>query len=259
MISAFENVLPLRVDLSRTGEVICKIEQLILEKGIKAGVRLGSKEELCRTFGVAPGTLNEALRVLETRGIVELRRGSKGGVFAAAVSMQPSLDQVPFGAKRDAVALEQCLAVIAQLEPLVAIEAAKSAKREAVAELYCLVEQMAPANPRWLKRRCLFQQRLAQMGSNAVLTGVYVTLLSYLEQQCASFAPMHDYSNRQSAIVAHRALVDAIASGDAQQAAAAASLAREWLIPRSALGKEALKPLVWIDGLSENNTHVLVH
>jgi DNA-binding FadR family transcriptional regulator len=258
--SAFQNVLPLRSDLSRTGELICKIEELILEKGIRPGVRLGSKEELCKCFSVSPGTLNEALRVLEMRGIVELRRGSKGGVFAAAGFMQCCLDQVPFGARLDdSVALEQCLVVIGQLEPLVAIEAAKSAKREAVAELYCLVGQMAPADPHWLKRCCLFQQRLAQMGSNAVLTCVYTTLLSYLEQQRASFAPMPDRSSRQSAIIAHRALVDAVASGDAQQAAAAASLAREWLVPRSALRKEGLKPSVWTDGLCENDTHVLVH
>ena len=93
VLSVFEDVLALkRVDIPRTKELISEIEELLLEKGIKPGVRLGSKEELGRCFRVSPGTLNEALRVLETRGILELRRGSKGGVFAAAVSMQPSLD-----------------------------------------------------------------------------------------------------------------------------------------------------------------------
>jgi DNA-binding FadR family transcriptional regulator len=122
---AFENVSPLRnVDLPGTGELIRKIESLLLEKKIKQGVRLGSKEELCHCFRVSPGTLNEALRVLETRGVVELRRGSKGGVFAATLSIQPCLDEVPFGSTRDPVALEQCLMVVTQLEPLVAIEAA---------------------------------------------------------------------------------------------------------------------------------------
>ena len=258
--SAFENVLPLkRVDLPRTGELICEIEELLLEMDIKPGVRLGSKEELCRCFRVSPGTLNEALRVLETRGIIELRRGSKGGVFAAAVSMRPFLDQLPFGAKRDAVAVEQCLVVLTQLEPLVAIEAAKSAQREAIAELYYLVEQMAPVDPgRWLKWRCFFQQRLAQMGSNTVLTGVYTMLLRSLEQHFASIVPLHDRSNHQRANVAHRVLVDAIASGNAQQAAAA-SLACEWLISRSSLRKERPKPPLWIDALSANDTHVLVH
>ena len=72
------------------------------------------------------------------------------------------------------------------------------------------------------------------MGSNAVLSSVYTTLLSYLEQQCTRFAPVHDESNHQRAIVAHRALVDAIACGDAQQAAAA-SLVCKWPIPASSL------------------------
>jgi DNA-binding FadR family transcriptional regulator len=147
--------------------------------------------------------------------------------------MQPCLDQMSFGAKREAV--EQCLLVVIQLEPLVALEATKSAHGDAITELYCLVEQMAPAGPgHWLKRYCSFQQRLAQMGSNAVLSSVYTTLLSYLEQQCARFAPVHDESNHQRAIVAHRALVDAIACGDGQQAAAA-SLVCKWPIPSSSL------------------------
>ena len=233
MACTLENDLLCSFDLSRTRELIGKIEQLIRQKGMKPGIRLGNKKELCRCFKVSPGTLNEVLRVLETRGIVELRRGSKGGVFVAAVSMQPCLDQVSFGAKREAV--EQCLLVVIQLEPLVALEATKSAHREAITELYCLVEQMAPAGPgHWLKRYCFFQQRLAQMGSNAVLSSVYTTLLSYLEQQCTRFAPVHDESNHQRAIVAHRALVDAIACGDAQQAAAA-SLVCKWPIPASSL------------------------
>ena len=115
------------------------------------------------------------------------------------------MDLVPFGAKCDAVAIEQCLAVLAQLEPLVAIEAAKSAQREAIAELYYLVEQMASVDSRrWVKRRCLFQLRLAQMGSNAVLTGVYTMLLRSLEEHFASVAPVHDHSRYQRANPAHR-------------------------------------------------------
>ena len=107
MACPLENDLLCSFDLSRTRELIGKIEQLIRQKGMKPGIRLGNKKELCLCFRVSPGTLNEVLRVLETRGIVELRRGSKGGVFVAAVSMQPCLDQVSFGAKREAV--EQCI------------------------------------------------------------------------------------------------------------------------------------------------------
>ena len=256
MIFALQNDLPRRIDLSRTGELICKIEELILQNGIKPGIRLGSKEELCRYFKVAQGTLNEVLRVLETRGIVELRRGAKGGVFAAAVSLQPDLDKVSFEAKRDAVSLQQCLVVVVQLEPLVAIEAAKSPRPEAIADLYCLIEQMTSGDPCHLaKRHCLFQIRLAQMGSNAMLTRIYTTLLSYLEEHCASFATVDDQLSRQHAIVAHRALVDAIASGDAPQVAAA-SLVCRWLIPRSSSPRE---PSVWIGAFRENNSQVLVH
>ena len=231
--SAFENVSPLRgVDRPRTEELASKVEELLLEKAVKPGVRLGSKAQLCRWFRVAQGTLNEALRVLEARGVVELRRGAKGGVFAAAASLHAYRDKMLFETERDVGALRQCLAVATQLEPLVAIEAAKSTQREAVGELRCLVEQMMAADPsRWFKWRCLFQRKLTGMGSNGVLTRVYLTLLSYLEQLFPDVAPPLDHSNCQRAVAAHRALVEAVACGDAPRAAATASRACEGLFP----------------------------
>ncbi|MBW0000050.1 MAG: FadR family transcriptional regulator [Verrucomicrobia bacterium] len=233
MSSAFENVSPLRgVDRPRTEELASKIEELLLDKAIKPGVRLGSKTQLCRWFRVAQGTLNEALRVLETRGVVELRRGAKGGVFAAAASLHPCRDEMFFETERDAAALHQCLAVATRLELLVAIEAAKSAQREAVGELRCLVDQMMVADPsRWFKWHCLFQRKLTGMGSNGVLTRVYLTLLSYLEQLFTDVAPLLDSSSCQRAVAAHRALVDAVACGDAPRAAATASVACQGVFP----------------------------
>jgi DNA-binding FadR family transcriptional regulator len=44
---------------------------------------LGSKDEVRQRCSVSVGTFNEALKIAQTRGIVALRRGPGGGIFAA--------------------------------------------------------------------------------------------------------------------------------------------------------------------------------
>src|SRR4051812_5992638 len=45
------------------------------------GDRLGTKKELSTRLGIAGATLNEAIRLLQERGLVTLRSGPKGGIF----------------------------------------------------------------------------------------------------------------------------------------------------------------------------------
>src|SRR5882757_6150164 len=50
------------------------------------GARLGTKEEMRGRSGVSVGTFNEALRLLQSRGLVTVRPGPGGGLFAAQQS-----------------------------------------------------------------------------------------------------------------------------------------------------------------------------
>ena len=138
-------IVPLgRSTNSLAEELVRRIERLVSQRGLEDTGRLGSKEELRQQFQVAHGTMNEAIRVLETRGVVELRRGPRGGVFVGAPSVYVRLGNALLGFRGDAGSVEQCLAVRNQIEPLAAIEAAKEAadKPEAIAELYHIVEKM---------------------------------------------------------------------------------------------------------------------
>jgi DNA-binding GntR family transcriptional regulator len=65
--------IPLPRALART------IEARIAHEGLPAGTRLGTKSELREEFGVASTTVNEALRLLETRGLVRTKRGPAAG------------------------------------------------------------------------------------------------------------------------------------------------------------------------------------
>jgi len=70
--------------LSRAGALAREIEEEISAGVVKTGDRLGTKDDLRRRFGVAVATVNEAVKLLETRGLVVARPGPGGGVFVAS-------------------------------------------------------------------------------------------------------------------------------------------------------------------------------
>ena len=61
--------------------IVDQIENEILSRTYKSGDKLPPLKELQQIIGASQGTLREALRILEQKGLIEIRRGIKGGVF----------------------------------------------------------------------------------------------------------------------------------------------------------------------------------
>ena len=53
----------------------------IVERRLQPGTRLAAERQMLAETGRARGTLREALRLLESRGVVEVRTGAAGGAF----------------------------------------------------------------------------------------------------------------------------------------------------------------------------------
>jgi len=58
-----------------------EILDYIVDHGIAPGTRLAPERQMLLDTGRARGTLREALRLLESRGVVEVRPGAAGGAF----------------------------------------------------------------------------------------------------------------------------------------------------------------------------------
>ena len=68
--------------------IINQVRNAILRGRFSPGQKLRSEKELMQEFGVSKSTLREALRTLEFLGLVEIRKGAKGGVFVSEVDMK---------------------------------------------------------------------------------------------------------------------------------------------------------------------------
>jgi DNA-binding FadR family transcriptional regulator len=71
-----------KVSVGRISETIVdQIRQLMRTGQLRPGDRLPAERDLCERFGVSRVTVREALRMLESSGLVEIRVGARGGAF----------------------------------------------------------------------------------------------------------------------------------------------------------------------------------
>jgi DNA-binding FadR family transcriptional regulator len=71
-------------------DVVEQIRNAVIDGKIQKGERFPNERELCRVFGVSRSTLREGIRALEALGVVEVKPGATGGMFAS----EPRGDQV---------------------------------------------------------------------------------------------------------------------------------------------------------------------
>jgi len=74
--------------LSRPVQVAEAIKDWVVERRLQAGDRLPGESELIERFGMAKGTIREAMRILEAQGLIKTRTGPGGGSFVHEVSTE---------------------------------------------------------------------------------------------------------------------------------------------------------------------------
>jgi DNA-binding FadR family transcriptional regulator len=78
----------LPAEIGRAGEDIAlQIEAAILGEKILPGERLPSERELQNLFQCGRGVIREAVRALRQKGLVEIRKGAKGGAYVKNIEV----------------------------------------------------------------------------------------------------------------------------------------------------------------------------
>jgi DNA-binding FadR family transcriptional regulator len=206
---------------SRAHEVADELAERI-EMRMSAGDRLGTKEELRRQTGVAMGTLNEATRLLQARGLVTMRPGPRGGIFAATPDPLVRIGQTIISVQGNATTISQAGAIREALEPLVVATAARDRTREDVAELRRLVRAMGDLiddDEGFLRANWVLHDRIATLIKNELLTNIYLAVHAILKEELKSIVPnTKSRAYKEARLKIHRDLVEAIAAGDVDRA-----------------------------------------
>lgn len=219
----------------RTHEVARLVAAMVLEQ--PAATRLGTKDELRRQFKVSSATMSEALRLLQSRGIVSLRTGPGGGVFAAEPSGRLMLSNLLLGFRGGIMAASDVLEAREALEPAIGRSAAVRRSKTDLAEMRQMLAEMRRnlEDPEhYLRINWRLHRRIAESTNNEILAGIYCSLVRFLEDELTQAMAASSYERHRNANLAlHTRLVDAIERQDAVRAARLAA----HHAPTSILGK----------------------
>ncbi|WP_022666929.1 FadR/GntR family transcriptional regulator [Desulfospira joergensenii] len=87
-------------------KIAVQIETAILSGKIKPGNRLSSERELQNVFQVGRGAIREALQALKQKGIIEIKKGVKGGAYAKKIGIGSASESLSLLLKQNMVPLE---------------------------------------------------------------------------------------------------------------------------------------------------------
>jgi len=201
------------------GEAIAReLESEITGGILRPGERLGTKEELRARFGVALATINEALRLLEMRGMLTARPGPGGGVFVAQASARVRLNQFVLAYRWSEATVADHHTVRNALEPLVCREAARHHRGSDIRALDRMLDTMAKHIDEpltYIHRTLDLHRRIAKLCRNEPLQSIYLTMLDFLED--AAERVEYERFDALDHLARHRELVAAIDEGEGER------------------------------------------
>ncbi|MEF8888436.1 MAG: GntR family transcriptional regulator [Desulfohalobiaceae bacterium] len=123
--------------------MVRRIQDDILDGHIANGDMLPSERELKERFNISRGTLREALRVLEDRGLLEIRKGNKGGIFVRNITTEHASESLAILIRSQEVSLEHLAEFRQSVEGDIAALAAQKATSEEIFRLQSIAESAA--------------------------------------------------------------------------------------------------------------------
>jgi GntR family transcriptional repressor for pyruvate dehydrogenase complex len=149
--------------------IIEQIRNAILSGRFKPGDKVASEKELMSEFGVSKATLREALRVLEGMGLVEIKKGTTGGVFIAEVDMKTTIHGIINFLHFKTVSIRDITMIRYLLEPPVAQIAASRIQPEDIVKLESMIAESPVTSHTIISREIGFHRYLARMTENPIL------------------------------------------------------------------------------------------
>ena len=205
--------------MSRVDHAVEELQKLVHAAG--PGQRLGSRSELTSRLGVAAGTLNQAIRLLQEGGSLQLRPGPGGGLFVASPDSLQRLAADAMNISRGASLRRDAIRVRAALDPLMIQDVMAHISEEQARDIRDIVAQMRVAaqnrdNVEFSDLSWKFQLAIADVSEYEFIRAVFRTAVQLIrESKPLIYGPN---ANLLASSDDHQRLLDAIIAKD--QAAA---------------------------------------
>lgn len=164
-------------------EIVRQIRSLIADGRLKSGDRLPPERELAERFRVSRTSVREALRALESTGLVEIRAGE--GAFVRKVSVESLIEPLALVILSQREAIAELYEARRVLEPPIAALAARRASGEELAEMARILDEQArevAAGRTGLSQDAAFHTAIGHAAHNRAITRIVAALMDLLTQ-----------------------------------------------------------------------------
>lgn len=220
-----------------TDEAILRIKEMILAGELAPGDRLPPEKELSERLGLSRSSLREAVKALEVIRVLDVRRGD--GTYVTSLEPRLLLEAMSFVVDlHDDHSVLEIFAVRRILEPAAASLAARNADEVALGHLRDIVTSVDDATDveGLVAHDLEFHRSIAEATGNSYLASLIDSLSSHTVR-ARIWRGITQENAVERTLQEHHAILDAIASGDAELASSLTvvhvSGVEQWL--RSAL------------------------
>jgi GntR family transcriptional repressor for pyruvate dehydrogenase complex len=219
-----------RLSSPRIAETVAsELRRQIVDGELADGDLLPPQAVLVELFNVSLVSLREALRILETEGLVSVRRGNQGGAVVHAPTKASAAYMLGLVLQSEHALLSDLGNALRDLEPTCAALAAQRADRDEsvkeLRELNAAMSERLDEGPAFTDLGRSFHDAVVRGSGNATMiavVGSLEALWSSHEQRWAERSSARGgyptVAERTAVLKTHTAMTEAIAAGDAERA-----------------------------------------
>ena len=164
-------------------EIVRQVKQMITEGRLKSGDRLPPERDLAEKFRVSRTSVREALRALESLGLLEIRPGE--GTFVREVSVEALIEPLALLMVSQREAIGELFEARRLIEPAIAALAATRATPEEIQEMERILDEQAQevsAGRTGLVQDAAFHAAIGAAAHNRGITRIVHAIMDLLTQ-----------------------------------------------------------------------------
>src|SRR5213594_1043346 len=164
-------------------EIVRQVKAMIAEGRLKSGDQLPPERDLAEKFVVSRTSVREALRALESLGLLESRPGE--GTFVREVSVESLIEPLALVMASQREAIGELFEARRMIEPALAALAARRATPEELQEMHRILEEQAKevaAGRTGLAQDAQFHAAIGAAAHNRAITRIAHGIMDLLTQ-----------------------------------------------------------------------------
>jgi len=180
-------------------DIVEQIQEAILDGRYQIGDVLPPERELKETFQTSRGTLREALRVLEQKGLIKIRLGVGGGAFVKGSISEPMVESLALMLRYRKISLRHLNEFREDVESIVTARAAERAEESDIKKLDGLLSEAAKivmnGEDRWLEFLEIdkqFHQEVARISRNPIYIFMHNVIHDNIQAYYDEFLPPNE-------------------------------------------------------------------